>query len=67
MGLYNAAAWLGRRDQHLAVNAVLYSMLTIWEQRHVAHHLEAVRRCRPVPVDEPTGAPTADERAARAA
>ena len=41
---YNAAAWLSRRDTHLAVNTVLYSCLTIWEQRHVAHHLAEVRR-----------------------
>jgi hypothetical protein len=44
MGLYNAAAWLSRRERHLAVNAVLYTVLTIWEQQHVAHHLAAVRR-----------------------
>jgi hypothetical protein len=39
MGLYNGAAWLRRRQRHLAVNAVIYLALTIWEQRHVAHHL----------------------------
>jgi hypothetical protein len=43
---YNAAAWLSRRQTHLAVNTVLYSCLTIWEQRHVAHHLAEVRRPR---------------------
>ena len=43
---YNAAAWLSRRQTHLAVNAVLYSCLMIWEQRHVAHHLVEVRRPR---------------------
>ena len=41
---YNAAAWLSRRQTHLAVNTVLYSCLTIWEQRHVAHHLAELRR-----------------------
>ena len=46
MGLYNAAAWLTRRQRHLAVNAVLYSTLTIWEQRQVEHHLAERRRCR---------------------
>jgi hypothetical protein len=44
MGLYNAAAWLSRRDTHLAVNAVLYTMLAAWEQHHVAHHLALIRR-----------------------
>jgi hypothetical protein len=39
MGLYNAAAWLRRRQSHLAVNAVIYLAAMCWEQRHVAHHL----------------------------
>ena len=43
MGLYNAAAWLRRRERHLAVNTVLYSLAIAWEQRHVAHHLAACR------------------------
>jgi hypothetical protein len=46
MGLYNAAAWLRRRDAHLAVNAVLYAALAAWEQHHVAHHLRALRHLR---------------------
>lgn len=43
MGIYNAAAWLSRRDMHLAVNAVLYMLLTAWEQKHVAHHIATLR------------------------
>lgn len=46
MGLYNAAAWLSRRDRHLAVNAVLYAALVAWEQKHVVHHVKALRRVR---------------------
>ena len=46
-GLYNAAAWLSRREQHLAVNAVLYTVLIAFEQRHVAHHIAALRRPHP--------------------
>ena len=49
MGVYNAAAWLSRRQQHLAVNAVLYAALTAWEQQHVAHHLAELRRPRGAP------------------
>ncbi len=45
-GVYNAAAWLRRREHHLAVNAVLYAVLTAWEQKHVAHHLAELRRPR---------------------
>jgi hypothetical protein len=44
MGLYNAAAWLKRRDAHLAVNAVFYIALTAWEHKHLAHHLRAMKR-----------------------
>jgi hypothetical protein len=46
MGLYNAAAWLKRRDTRLAVNAVLYVALAAWEQHHVAHHMRALKRVR---------------------
>lgn len=46
MGLYNAAAWLSRREPHLAINAALYAALTAWEQQHVAHHLVELRRPR---------------------
>jgi hypothetical protein len=43
-GLYNAAAWLERREAHLAVNAALYTALMVFEQRHVAHHMAEMRR-----------------------
>ena len=65
MGAYNAAAWLSRRQQHLAVNAVLYAALTAWEQQHVAHHLAELRRPRgasegPVLVAVPAPTASAD-------
>ena len=53
-GLYNAAAWLSRREHHLAVNTVLYAALIAFEQRHVAHHVAELRRPRQGP--ETTGA-----------
>jgi hypothetical protein len=43
MGIYNAAAWLRRRDPHLAVNAILYGALATWERHHVRHHIAAHR------------------------
>jgi hypothetical protein len=49
MGLYNVAAWLSRRESHLAVNAVLYAALTAWEQQHVLHHLAELKKPRPEP------------------
>src|SRR5881227_3995654 len=57
MGLYNAAAWLSRRELHLAVNAVLYTALTAWEQQHVAHHLAELRRLQPPPPVAPAAEP----------
>jgi hypothetical protein len=42
-GLYNAAAWLSRREQHLALNTVMYTILIAVEQRHVAHHIAELR------------------------
>ena len=46
MGLYNAAAWINRRERHLAVNAVIYGLGVAWEQRLVAHHLGTCREAR---------------------
>jgi hypothetical protein len=39
--VYNAAAWLKRRQRHLAVNAVVYGIAVWWERAHVMHHLVA--------------------------
>jgi hypothetical protein len=68
MGAYNAAAWLNRRERHLAVNALLYGLATFWEQRHVAHHIAACRRCAEQAAAERATAesntPSRDERAA---
>jgi hypothetical protein len=41
---YNTAAWLKRRQTHLAVNAVIYGATIWWEGCHVVHHLAA---CKP--------------------
>ena len=38
---YNAAAWLKRRQRHLAINAVIYSAAVWWEGSHIVHHLAA--------------------------
>jgi hypothetical protein len=43
MGLYNAAAWINRRERHLAVNAVIYGLGVAWERRLVAHHVATCR------------------------
>lgn len=38
--VYNAAAWLYRRESHLAVNAVAYGLLTALEVAQVQRHTE---------------------------
>ena len=61
MGLYNAAAWVRRRQRHLAVNTILYAALVAWEREHVAHHLALCREPEePAPAtDEPSATATA--------
>jgi hypothetical protein len=48
-GAYNAAAWLSRRERHLAINTVLYAALIAFEQQHVSHHIAELRRPEPTP------------------
>ena len=47
---YNAAAWIKRRQPHLAINAVIYSAAALWERCHIAHHLAACPATEPAPV-----------------
>jgi hypothetical protein len=61
MGLYNAAAWLKRRQPHLAINAVVYLAATYWEQRHVLQH---VVRCTASDEVMARDAPAVESRAA---
>jgi len=54
-GAYNAAAWLSRREKHLAVNAMLYAALIAFEHQHVTHHISELRQPmapQPQPVTE---------------
>jgi hypothetical protein len=38
---YNTAAWIKRRQTHLAINAVVYTAAIWWERCHVVHHLRS--------------------------
>jgi hypothetical protein len=58
-GVYNAAAWLSRRERHLAVNTLMYAALIAFEQQHVSHHIAELRRPQAVP--EPSTAATVTE------
>lgn len=42
MGAYNLAAWLQRRQRHLAFNAGIYAALVFFEYQHVSHHRSAL-------------------------
>lgn len=46
MCVYNASAWLRRRERHLAINAVLYAAAIVLEQRQTARHWRAAERAR---------------------
>lgn len=64
-GAYNAAAWLSRRERHLAVNTVMYAALIAFEQQHVAHHIAELRQ--PHAASSAPNAAEADAEAAPAA
>lgn len=38
---YNITACLFRRDWHLRVNAVVYTLAVVWELKQTLHHLRA--------------------------
>lgn len=67
MGLYNAAAWLHRRERHLWINAVVYGFAIAFERRHVTHHLNTCRdltACRQALAEQTAAAADAPLRAA---
>jgi hypothetical protein len=39
MATYNATAYFYRRDPHLRVNAILYTVAALWEVKQTVHHL----------------------------
>jgi len=62
-GLYNAAAWMSRRERHLAINTVMYAALIAIEQQHVVAHIAEFRR--PANAPELTTAETIADAAPR--
>jgi hypothetical protein len=51
--VYNAAAWLKRRQPHLAINAVVYGAAVVWEHAHVMHHLVECGPAEAAPFERP--------------
>jgi hypothetical protein len=44
---YNIAASFYRRDRHLRINAIVYTLAVAWEAKQTLHHLNAVSGCAP--------------------
>lgn len=38
MAVYNIAAWCYRRERHLGVNAVIYTVAIVWEIQQTSRH-----------------------------
>lgn len=47
MAAYNIAACGYRRDRHLRVNAVLYTLAVAWEMKQTLHHFRRIRSADP--------------------
>jgi hypothetical protein len=41
MASYNIAAWRFRRDPHLWINGVIYTLACVWEVKQTLHHVAA--------------------------
>ena len=50
--VYNTTAWFYRRDPHLRINAIVYTLAVAYELKQTMHHLNAPKRCLPQPVVE---------------
>jgi hypothetical protein len=50
MAIYNIAAWCFRREQHLGVNVVIYSLAVMWEVKQTSHHIATIEATRRSPV-----------------
>lgn len=41
--VYNGISWWSRREKHLAVNAIVYTGLVLYEIRTVTHHCKRIQ------------------------
>ena len=49
MAAYNIAAWCFRRERHLGINSIVYSLAVVWEIKQTVHHME---RCEAATSEE---------------
>jgi hypothetical protein len=47
MATYNIAAWYYRRETHLGINSVVYTLAVLWEIKQTVHHLERCEAATP--------------------
>ena len=47
--VYNATAWFYRRDPHLRLNAIVYTLAVAFEIKQTLHHFERAGSARPAP------------------
>ena len=45
MAGYNIVAWHFRRQRHLGINAVVYSLAVAWEVKQTMHHFQKTAPC----------------------
>jgi hypothetical protein len=50
--VYNTTAWFFRRDPHLRLNAIVYTVAVAFELKQTLHHLNAPQPCAVVPISE---------------
>ena len=49
MAVYNIAAFCYRRERHLCINSIVYTLAVVWEIKQTVHHLE---RCDPAALED---------------
>jgi hypothetical protein len=47
MAAYNIAAWCYRRESHLGLNSVVYTLAVLWEIKQTVHHMERCEAATP--------------------
>jgi hypothetical protein len=47
MAAYNIAAWCYRRERHLCINSIVYTLAVLWEVKQTIHHLERCENATP--------------------
>jgi hypothetical protein len=50
MAAYNIAAWCYRRERHLGLNSIVYTLAVLWEIKQTVHHMERCETATPTDV-----------------